>query len=1328
MAGKSRSFNFILLVCALIGAALFYGCGGGGGGTSSDPLPTSTTIITGSINSSDIRNNMAYDGNLLPEIRASGLVGARVWLESDYNTFGTTSTDGKFTIVNVPPGRHRLVIMYKASDNTIYKKLLSNEVSVDVGKTVEVGAQDLSAIEDKASVRIPININTSTNANPGNVSVSVWGEPGTMENGQYYTPFMPEKEAAAIVVSAPGFQTTAITAVFTNELSVAPTLVPTSATNRAPNVSLSASNFAVDKSRDIELNATVVDPDNNWATSTLWCNAGTLRTYQTNTQSPFKFFWTAPDRELIATISFTAIDQQGLAASSAVSVKVGRGFPNQPPVISAINISPSDLEGSRQYSLSAEVSDPDESVQNLNFYWAAKLGEVKPGNSVTPIWSTPPLDVATTIDVSLTVYDRFGGQAAATRTFTVNPTKPNNPPTATILTPAANTQFKQFAIATFTASGFDTEDGVLTATDSFIWNFPLPTGVKYGATVTVDLRNHALGNFIASLTTKDSGSKSSTPVTRTITIIGNSVPIITQISIVPPAVDSVYAKGTNITFQTTGTDEEDGNLSADKFSWLLGTSTTPITGNPVSKSDFPVGTQSVKVSAQDSNGDLSVPQVATVSINAPPIATEVISISAPARLWSAGTPASYVALLNETVSLLATFTNEANDPYTTNTLSWKSRLGAGSEVEISNPASFNLTTAGVHTIKVTANDGKAGGSAATQTTLLVNRRPTMSISSPSATIQVSQNQEIELVGTGTGFIGNVPISSYKWYDLPHATNINSPLSEGTGLNSFITKLSVFGTHTITLEGTDEYGTSSITTRLIFVNSTPTVENLAPISGGVQVASGTRFDTDTEVRFSATVKENDNTDNLTIRWYLDSVAPTSQVATQTMTATPAGVTVNLTSLNFPTAIDAGVHHILCEVSDMWGLKSVASTGVFINRLPYAQSSKIKISTAQYATAPSDIPVFLSTDPRKELSLSIDDFDYELNSTINSYDPAKIKWYSTGSEISFATGSTAIQTFPIGYNEVTVRLYDTFSDNPALIDQASNSYKVAFYVWQSRSMTNIPAGSVSLHGKDKALHFGVNNAPRSIQVYDYIDGALPVIIQKTPPESYPLNASATFSLTTGSSITKDGRVIALGKIGATDYLVEFPDATAPATHTFAELANATSIAFHPTDQTIAYFTNTSNQLVPFSPITWGLIPGVNPVTEAESKTFGQLGRVRYSPITTAYTSRVCVADTGNNRVVRFLQDTLANPRTVNASSPVDMACTNKRMLTLSNADSKVSLHDITSTSSKWLMDFGSPGTGAGEFNSPIAIYFYQNDLFILESNRLQVIRSGETDWLK
>ncbi|HNW12527.1 MAG TPA: hypothetical protein PKI71_14285, partial [Candidatus Rifleibacterium sp.] len=582
MAGKSRSLNFILLVCALIGAALFYGCGGGGGGNSSDPLPTSTTIITGSISSTDIVANMPYDGNLLPEVKARGLSGARVWLESNYQVFGITSADGKFTIENVPPGRHKLVIMYKASDNTIYKKLLGSEVSIDVGKTVEVGAQTLSVIADKASVRIPISINTSTGTNPGNVSVSVWGEPGTLENGQYYTPLMPEKESATIVVSAPGFQPAAITAVFTNELSVAPTLVPTSATNRAPNVTLAATlpSTQVIKGRDVEFNATVVDPDNNWATSTYWCTAGTLRTYETGNKSPYKFFWTAPDRDLIATISFTAIDLQGLSASSTITLQVGRGFPNQPPAISAINISPSDLEGSRQYSLSATVSDPDEDVQTLGFTWSAQKGTLASSGSRNATWTTPLLDATTTIDVYLSVRDNFGGSTTATRTFTINPSKPNNPPTAAILAPAANSQFKQFSTVTFTASGTDIEDGALTADSSFYWEFPAPTGSKNGATVNVDLKNHSLGNFTATLRTLDSGGKYSASVTRTIVVVDNSVPTITQITVNPVAVDSIYQKGTSITFQTSGTDEEDGNLAAGSFYWLLAT-TTPTIGNPV---------------------------------------------------------------------------------------------------------------------------------------------------------------------------------------------------------------------------------------------------------------------------------------------------------------------------------------------------------------------------------------------------------------------------------------------------------------------------------------------------------------------------------------------------------------------------------------------------------------------------------------------------------------------------------------------------------------------------------------------------------------------------
>ncbi|HPT46655.1 MAG TPA: hypothetical protein PLM07_12230, partial [Candidatus Rifleibacterium sp.] len=70
--------------------------------------------------------------------------------------------------------------------------------------------------------------------------------------------------------------------------------------------------------------------------------------------------------------------------------------------------------------------------------------------------------------------------------------------------------------------------------------------------------------------------------------------------------------------------------------------------------------------------------------------------------------------------------------------------------------------------------------------------------------------------------------------------------------------------------------------------------------------------------------------------------------------------------------------------------------------------------------------------------------------------------------------------------------------------------------------------------------------------------------------------------------------------------------------------------------------------------------------------------------------------------------------------------------------ISVHDISTTDSTVLMTFGGTTTTAeaGKFQNPVAMHFVDKDLLILElgnlgtgaNRRLQLIRSGETDWLK
>ena len=108
MAEKRRNnLNFLLLVCAIIGAALFYGCGGVG----SDNVPKTICVVTGTVEGSN---------EIAASVRgASVIAGADVWIESDYENRVKTDAAGKFTLTTVP-GNHRIVASYKLG-TTVYK-------------------------------------------------------------------------------------------------------------------------------------------------------------------------------------------------------------------------------------------------------------------------------------------------------------------------------------------------------------------------------------------------------------------------------------------------------------------------------------------------------------------------------------------------------------------------------------------------------------------------------------------------------------------------------------------------------------------------------------------------------------------------------------------------------------------------------------------------------------------------------------------------------------------------------------------------------------------------------------------------------------------------------------------------------------------------------------------------------------------------------------------------------------------------------------------------------------------------------------------------------
>ena len=185
MAGKSRSLNFILLVCALIGAAWFFGCSGG---TASDPIVVPVLQISGTVYSQDNLGNIRYDGNLQPDMRAQFVApGVLVHLASDETKNATTDKDGKYVITGLQPGTYQVVARIKVSDTLAYKAISTTVTVSEQKATVEAPQLDLK----KATARVYGVVKKADGSNFPNAKLTLWGESFYSESdGTFKSPLM----------------------------------------------------------------------------------------------------------------------------------------------------------------------------------------------------------------------------------------------------------------------------------------------------------------------------------------------------------------------------------------------------------------------------------------------------------------------------------------------------------------------------------------------------------------------------------------------------------------------------------------------------------------------------------------------------------------------------------------------------------------------------------------------------------------------------------------------------------------------------------------------------------------------------------------------------------------------------------------------------------------------------------------------------------------------------------------------------------------------------------------------------------------------------------
>ena len=206
--------------------------------------------------------------------------------------------------------------------------------------------------------------------------------------------------------------------------------------------------------------------------------------------------------------------------------------------------------------------------------------------------------------------------------ITVNtpPPPPNTAPTATITSPTNGSAFLTTDGITFSGSGNDAEDGVLTGT-SLVWTSNLSGQIGTGGSVTASL---SAGSHTITLTATDSlaatGTDSVSITVNTPPPPPNTAPTAT---ITSPTNGSAFLTTDGITFSGSGNDAEDGVLTGTSLVWTSNLNGQIGTGGSVTAS-LSAGSHTITLTATDSLTATGTDSVSiTVTANAGPATMHV---------------------------------------------------------------------------------------------------------------------------------------------------------------------------------------------------------------------------------------------------------------------------------------------------------------------------------------------------------------------------------------------------------------------------------------------------------------------------------------------------------------------------------------------------------------------------------------------------------------------------------------------------------------------------------------------------------------------------------
>ena len=197
--------------------------------------------------------------------------------------------------------------------------------------------------------------------------------------------------------------------------------------------------------------------------------------------------------------------------------------------------------------------------------------------------------------ITLTATDHLGAVGTASVTIDI---VPNDPPTATITSPADGQAFTMGESITFAGAGTDPQDGALSGA-SLAWSSDRDGALGTGESLVRD--DLSTGTHVVSLAATDRhGATGSASITIEIEapVVPNQPPVIT---ITEPAIGT-YLAGFAVPFAGTATDPEDGPLSGGSLVWTSSWEGVIGTGTSFTRSDLRVGSHVITLTAADSDG------------------------------------------------------------------------------------------------------------------------------------------------------------------------------------------------------------------------------------------------------------------------------------------------------------------------------------------------------------------------------------------------------------------------------------------------------------------------------------------------------------------------------------------------------------------------------------------------------------------------------------------------------------------------------------------------------------------------------------------------------